>query len=396
MSQSRFTRAITDTTGDYPQGSPFCPVYQTTTFTFADSAQMEAVVSGERDAALYTRYGSNPSIEAVERALAGLEDAQAALVFSAGMAAISATLLSLGRSGIVAVGELYGGTQALLENQIPALGIPVHWVNQGDQAALVDALSEPGQLVYCESPTNPTLTITDLQALASTAHAADALLAVDNTFATPYNQQPLALGADLVLHSATKYLGGHSDITAGAVMASETLIKQIDVWRVNLGQMIAPETATLLSRSLRTLPLRMERHNHNAEQIALAMHNSPGIRQVLYPGLEETDNNVVLARQQMKGGGGIVTLEVEGDRETAASVAERLQLFRLAPSLGGVESLVSQPCVTSHHGLSHEQREARGITDSMLRLSVGLEDPGDLIADLQQALQQRGSLPPSN
>lgn len=386
MTQSRFTRAITETTGDYPEGSPFCPVYQTTTFTFASSAEMESVVSGERVGALYTRYGSNPSIEAVEKALAGLEEAPAALVFSAGMAAIASTFLALGREGIVAVGELYGGTQGLLENQIPALGIPVHWVDRGDEPALADALREPGRLVYCESPTNPTLSLIDLQALATTAHAADALLAVDNTFATPCNQQPLALGADLVLHSATKYLGGHSDITAGALMASEPLVRQIDPWRISLGQMIAPETATLLNRSLRTLPLRMERHNHNAEQVALAMRDTPGVRRVLYPGLDGTDD-ATLAHRQMRGGGGMVTLEVDGDRHMAASVAENLRLFRLAPSLGGVESLVSQPCATSHHGMSSAQREARGISDSMLRLSVGLEDPEDLVADLQQALQ---------
>lgn len=385
MTQSRFTRAITETTGEYPEGSPFCPVYQTTTFTFASAAEMESVVSGEQAGALYTRYGSNPSIKAVEKALAGLEDAPAALVFSAGMAAIASTLLALGREGIVAVGELYGGTQGLLENQIPALGIPVHWVDRGDEPALADALSEPGRLVYCESPTNPTLSLIDLQALATTTHAADALLAVDNTFATPCNQQPLALGADLALHSATKYLGGHSDITAGAVMGPEPLVQQINPWRINLGQLISPDTAALLSRSLRTLPLRMERHNQNAEHIAHAMRNTPGIRRVFYPGLNGTDD-AVLAQSQMHGGGGMVTIEVDGDRQAAASVADQLRLFRLAPSLGGVESLVSQPCATSHHGLTPEQREARGITDSMLRLSVGLEDPEDLTADLQRAL----------
>lgn len=208
-----------------------------------------------------------------------------------------------------------------------------------------------------------------------------------NTFASPINQQPLELGADLVLHSATKYLGGHSDLTAGALMTKAELAAAVVPWRKNLGQLLAPETAGLLSRSLRTLPVRIRQHNENAMAVAQAMAQHPRVRRVLYPGLPGfTDHE--LAARQMKGFGGMVTIEVDGDRAASTAVADNLRLFLLATSLGGVESLVSQPCATSHHGLSQEERLKRGITDGMLRLSIGLEDSEDLIADLNQALDQ--------
>ncbi|MEH6563277.1 MAG: PLP-dependent transferase, partial [Marinobacter sp.] len=232
-----------------------------------------------------------------------------------------------------------------------------------------------------------TLSILNIRALAQQSHAKGALLAVDNTFASPVNQRPLSLGADLSLHSASKFLGGHSDITAGAVMASAERIKPIALWRKNLGQILAPETAALLSRSLRTLPVRVRQHNENALAVARAMESHPAIKRVLYPGLPEFPGHS-LAAQQMDGFGGVLTIEIKGGREQAIKVADSLQVFLLATSLGGVESLVSQPCATSHHGISREERERRGITDSMLRLSVGLEDAKDLIADLQQALSQ--------
>ncbi|MFP3978048.1 trans-sulfuration enzyme family protein [Marinobacter sp. KMM 10035] len=366
-------------------GSPYSPIYNTTTYRFPDTAALQEVIAGRAPGNLYTRWGSNPSIQELEQGLASLEETEDALAFASGMAAISATLFAHGRNGIVCVGDLYGGTQELLTKHFEPLGIPVTFLLKHDPQQLAHALNKPGMLVYCESPANPTLSILDIRELAQQAHAKGALLAVDNTFASPVNQRPLNLGADLSLHSASKFLGGHSDITAGAVMASAERIKPIAQWRKNLGQILAPETAALLSRSLRTLPLRVKQHNENALAVARAMEGHPAIKRVLYPGLPDFPGHN-LAKQQMDGFGGVLTIEIKGDREQAVKVADNLQVFLLATSLGGVESLVSQPCATSHHGISQEERERRGITDGMLRMSVGLEDAEDLVADLQQAL----------
>lgn len=366
-------------------GSPGSPIYNTTTYRFANTAGLLDVIEGHEPGYLYTRWGTNPTIQELEQGLATLEGAEAALAFASGMAAISATFLAHGRNGVVCVGDLYGGTQELLVNHCQPLGIPVTFLAQDRLEQLGAALSTPGMLVFCETPANPTLALVDLPDLARRSHDRDALLMVDNTFATPINQQPLALGADLVVHSATKYLGGHSDLTAGALMASAELVAAVAAWRKNLGQLLAPETAALLSRSLKTLAVRVQQHNHNALAVASAMENHPAIRRVLYPGLNSFPQHP-LAKRQMTGFGGMVTLELDGGRDAAATVADNLRLFLLATSLGGVESLVSQPCATSHHGISQQERERQGITDGMLRLSVGIEDTDDLIDDLNQAL----------
>ncbi|WP_289101093.1 aminotransferase class I/II-fold pyridoxal phosphate-dependent enzyme [uncultured Marinobacter sp.] len=366
-------------------GSPYSPVYNTTTYRFENTAALLDVIEGRSEGNLYTRWGTNPSIRELEQGLAGLEQAEAALAFGSGMAAISATLLAHGRKGIVCVGDLYGGTQELLKNHCMALGIPVTFLFREEQNRLAHELGESGKLVYFETPANPNMAILDIRAIAETAHQHGALVAVDNTFASPINQQPLVLGADLVLHSATKYLSGHSDITAGALMTSAELAKPVAAWRKNLGQLIAPETAALLSRSLRTLPVRIRQHNENAMAVAEAMEQHPKITKVHYPGLPSFEGRD-LAQQQMTGFGGMLSIEVEGGQQAAEKVADSLKIFLLATSLGGVESLVSQPSATSHHGLSHEERLKRGIGDGMLRLSVGLEDAKDLIADLNQAL----------
>lgn len=385
--QSKATQIIHNRRHKDSFGSPYSPVYNTTTYRFPDTASIQNVVEGRAPGNLYTRWGSNPTIQELEQGLAGLEEAEDALAFASGMAAISASLFAHGGNGIVCVGDLYGGTQELLTRHFQPLGIPVTFLLQHDSEQLASALNKPGMLVYCETPANPTLSILDIQKLAEQAHAGGALLAVDNTFASPINQRPLALGADLSIHSASKFLGGHSDITAGAVMASAEQIKPIALWRKNLGQILAPETAALLSRSLRTLPVRVRQHNENAMNVASAMADHPAIKRVLYPGLPSFPGHALAARQ-MCGFGGVLTIEIKGEREQAAKVADSLQIFLLATSLGGVESLVSQPCNTSHHSISQEERERHGITDGMLRLSVGLEDAGDLIADLNQALGQ--------
>ncbi len=367
-------------------GSPHTPLYSTTTFAFDSTADLLDVVEGRRRGNLYTRYGLNPSILSLEEKLASLEGAEAALVFSSGMAAESAVFFAHGRAGIICIGDAYGGTLSLLSSQLPQLGIPTHFLLADELDQLESLLEAGARLVFFETPTNPALEVFDIQAIAARAHRFGASVVVDNTFATPVNQQPLSLGADLVIHSATKYLGGHSDLTAGALMGSKALVESVWPWRTNVGQAPSPETAALLARSLRTLVVRVERQNATASAIAQFLREHPRVARVFYPGLADFPGHAVAARQ-MSGFGGMVTLEISGSGADASAVVDRLKLFAIAPSLGGVESLVTQPVTTTHHGLSAEERARRGITDAMIRLSVGLEDAEDLIDDLAQALR---------
>lgn len=357
------------------------PVYNSTTFTpVANSG------AGPDPAALYTRYGRNPTLYRVEHQLAALEDAEAGILFSAGMAALSSACLALGGGGIVGLGNLYGGTDELLTEQLPRLGYHTRLLIPDEMDRLDAVLAEGAGLVIVESPTNPDLAVQDLAALAEQVHARGARLLVDNTFATPVNQRPLALGADMVVHSATKYLGGHSDLTAGAALGSAELIRELDDWRRQLGQTPSPETADLLGRSLATLELRMQRHNANALYLAQRLAEHPAVARVHYPGLTTAPDHAVAARQ-MDGFGGMLAFDIHGDLDTASGVLDRLALFVNAPSLGGVESLATQPTLTSHGGITREQRHRRGIDDGLIRLSVGIEDPLDLLDDLCAALE---------
>ncbi|GBC58970.1 cystathionine gamma-lyase [Stutzerimonas stutzeri] len=384
--QGLSTRSIHGSSFKDAAGSPHAPIYNTTTFAFASTADLLDVVDGKRAGALYTRYGLNPSIFALEETLAGLEGAEAAWAFCSGMAAETALFLTHGRDGIVCIGDAYGGTLELLAAQLPLLGIKTHLILGNELDCLDELLAGGARLVFFETPTNPSMELFDIRAIAAKAHAHGARVAVDNTFASPVNQRPLELGADFVVHSATKYLGGHSDLTAGAIMGPKELLLPIWNWRKNLGSMIAPGTASLLARSLRTLVVRVRQQNASAQAVAEAMSRHPKVERVLYPGLPDFAGHA-LAKAQMHGFGGMLTIEVAGGGEEATRVADRLRLFALAPSLGGAESLVTQPCTTTHHGLTPEERARRGISDAMLRLSIGLEDEADLIADLEQALQ---------
>ena len=379
------TRSIHGHSFKDAHGSPHLPVYDTTTFAFKSTADLLDVVDGHKPGSLYTRYGLNPSIFAIEETLAGLEGAEMAWSFCSGMAAETALFLTHGREGIICIGDAYGGTLELLASQLPLLGIKTHLILGNELDKLDDLLAGGGKLVFFETPTNPTLEMLDIRAISAKAHAHGALVAIDNTFASPVNQRPLELGADFVIHSATKYLGGHSDLTAGALMGSKELLMPVWNWRKNLGSMIAPGTASLLARSLRTLVVRVRQQNESAQRVAEAMERHPKVSRVYYPGLVDFPGHA-LAKDQMYGFGGMLTIEVAGSGEDATRVADRLKLFALAPSLGGAESLVTQPCTTTHHGLTAEERARRGISDAMLRLSVGLEDSDDLIADLEQAL----------
>ena len=366
-------------------GSPHTPLYTTTTFKFASTADLLDVVDGRKPGSLYTRYGLNPTVASIEQKLAALEGAELAWAFCSGMAAETALFLTHGRKGIVCLGDAYGGTLELISSQLPLLGIHGHFLLGHELSKLDELLAQGAGLVFLETPTNPTLEIFDIQAIAKLAHAHGALVAVDNTFASPVNQNPLALDTDIVMHSCTKYLGGHSDLTAGVLMGSQDLLMPVWNWRKNLGTTIAPEIANLLARSIRSLPVRVRAQNTTAQAVAEAMARHPKVARVLYPGLPDFPGHA-LASKQMTGYGGMLTIEVKGSGDDATHVADKLKLFALAPSLGGVESLVTQPCTTTHHGLTPEERTRRGISDAMLRLSIGLEDAADLIADLDQAL----------
>lgn len=386
MTNGLSTRCVHAGELDDAHGSPHTPIYTTTTFKFASTADLLDVVDGRKPGSLYTRYGLNPTITSLESKLAALEGAEASWAFCSGMAAETALFLTHGRKGIVCLGDAYGGTLELLASQLPLLGIPTHLLLGADMNRLDEVLASGVELVFFETPTNPTLEIFDIHAIAKMAHAHGAKVAVDNTFASPVNQNPLAQGADFVIHSCTKYLGGHSDLTAGALIGATELLAPVWNWRKNLGTTIAPEIAALLARSIRTLPVRVRQQNATAQAVAEAMARHPKVARVYFPGLPDFPGHA-LAKKQMSGFGGMLSFEVKGDGETATRVADRLKLFALAPSLGGVESLVTQPCTTTHHGLSPEERARRGIADSLLRLSIGLEDADDLIADLHQALE---------
>lgn len=367
------------------EGTPHTPIYNSTTFGFSSTADLLDVVEGRKEGNLYTRYGLNPTIRSLEAKLATLENAESALVFASGMAAEAALFFAHGRDGIVCIGNAYGGTLELLADQLPLVGISTYLPLGGDVDQLEEVMKNKPGLVFFETPTNPTMEIFDIRAISEFAHSYSAIVAIDNTFASPVNQLVLELGADLAVHSATKYLGGHSDITGGAIMGPKELIEPIMGWRKNLGQMMAPETAALLARSLRTLPIRVQQQNENAAAVADVMAKHPRISRVLYPGLEGFPQHE-LAKSQMSGFGGMLTLEIDGTGEDATKVVDNLELILIAPSLGGVESLATQPITTTHHGLTSEERGKRGITDSMIRFSIGMEDPVDLIADLNNAL----------
>lgn len=370
-----------------PNGGIHPPLYNHSTFGFRSTKDVLDVVEGRANGNLYTRYGLNPTIRAVEEKLAILEGGEAAWVFSSGMAAESATFLAHCKTGdhIVCIGDVYGGTFELLGKNLPDLGIATTFLLGSEVDRLQDVIKPNTRIVFFETPTNPNMEVLDIERISRIAKARSVLTVVDNTFATPVNQSPLALGADLVVHSTTKYMGGHSDLTGGAVIGPKRLLEPIWMWRKNLGQMMAPEVAFLLARSLRTLAVRIRTHNATGQFIAERLARHPRVKRTNYPGLPSFAGHEV-ARRQMRGFGGMVSFVLDGDAATTAAVVDRLRLFTIAPSLGGAESLVTQPITTTHHGVAPEDRARRGIADGMVRLSCGLEDAEDLWSDLEAAL----------
>lgn len=369
------------------QGGIHIPLYNHSTFGFKTTADLLDVVEGRKTGNLYTRYGLNPTVQSVENKLTLLEKGETAYLFSSGMAAEAATFLTYCKTGdhIICVGDVYGGTYELLNTNLPELGIKTTFLLGSQLDQLANHIQSNTRLVFFETPTNPNLEILDISYIVSICKSKGVLCIIDNTFASPVNQNPLELGVDIVIHSTTKYLGGHSDITGGVVIGSKEVLSPIWIWRKNLGQMIAPEVAFLLARSIRTLKARVSIQNESAMKIAGFLSKHKKVTKVNYPGLESFSGHEI-AKKQMKGFGGMLSFIYDGNAETTAGMVDRLKLFSIAASLGGVESLVTQPITTTHHGMSPDERNKRGIADSMVRLSIGLEDAEDLIEDLKRAL----------
>jgi methionine-gamma-lyase len=362
------------------------PIYETTTFLFESAQEVLDYNEGRSAKYLYSRY-SNPTIAAVEHTLAALEGAERALVMSSGQAATTTALLSLLASGdeLVCSAAIYGGTLHLIADLLSKFGIRPRFVSTEELRQPESILSAATRLLWFESPINPTLRCVDVAAVAQACRARGVISIIDNTFASPLNQQPLALGVDIVMHSATKYLNGHSDVTAGVLAGSADRMETILKGRKLFGGILDPYPAYALGRGLKTLSVRMARHNANAMAVAQWLDTCGRIEKVYYPGLASHPDHAI-ARRQMSGFGGMVCVDVGGGYERAARFFDRLQVFRRAASLGGVESLCSLPLLTSQWGHSDAELAAAGVTRSMARLSVGLEDPEDLIADLDQAL----------
>jgi len=354
------------------------PIYLSSTFKQSAPNRHKGFVYGRT---------ANPTRSVLESALAAIESGRAGLAFSSGLGALVTLLEAFPSSSrIVAIDDLYGGTWRLFEHHRKQFGVRVDYVDMRELASLADALKEPADLVYVESPTNPLLKLADLKAVGRLAHSAGAVVAVDNTFATPANQRPIESGADIVLHSTTKYLGGHSDIIGGALVLKEKRAASEFAWLQNaVGAVPSPFDCFLVLRGLHTLGLRMRAHEAGARAVAEVLSRDRRVLRVLYPGLASHPQHA-LARRQMTGYGGIVSVELPGGLRGVRRFLKRLKVFALAESLGGVESLVDHPATMTHASVPRAEREAHGVTDGLLRLSCGIEDPADLADDVRSAL----------
>lgn len=369
------------------QGATQVPVVHSVTYGFDDIDSWMNVSTGKTPGYIYSR-NTNPTVEVLEEKMRVLEGAEAATSFATGMAAISNTLFALLKPGrrVVSIKDTYGGTSRLFMEFLPRYDVEVELCKTEDHDALENAISKGCDLLYLESPTNPTLKILDLCLLIKAGHAAGAIVVVDNTFASPANQQPLELGADLVLHSATKFLGGHSDVMGGIVCGREDLVNKIFRYREINGASLAPPSAHLLIRGIKTLELRVTRQNENAQRLAEYIFKHPKVEKVFYPGLE-SDPGHDIAAKQMRGFGGIVSFSLEGGSDTMKQFLEKLQLAHRAASLGSVGTLIGPPALTSHVEMTPEDRARLGISETLIRCSVGIENPEDLLNDFEQALE---------
>jgi cystathionine gamma-synthase len=368
-------------------GATQVPIVYSAAFGYPEVDEWIDVALGNRPGHIYTR-NTNPTVAAFEQKVRILEGAEAATSFSTGMAAVSNTLLALLAPGdrVVSVKDTYGGTNQMFVDFLPRIGVRVTLCETTDFEQIEAAIADGCELVYLESPTNPTLKVMDIARLSAAAHEVGAIVVADNTFATPINQNPLALGTDLVLHSATKFLGGHADALGGVLCGPPDLIKKVYHYREITGASLDPMAAYLLVRSIKTLALRVSRQNESALAIARWLQAQPAVEVVNYPGLESHLHHDVAARQ-MRGFGGMLSFSLEGGFAAVKRVLPRLRLAHLAANLGAVETLAGVPATTSHVECTLEEREAMGIPEGLIRYSVGIEDAGDLLADLEQALR---------
>jgi cystathionine beta-lyase/cystathionine gamma-synthase len=373
----------TDTSAAAPLTTP---IYETTTFVFENAQEVVAYNEGRSNKHLYSRY-TNPTVVAAEQKLAALDRAESALLFSSGQGATTTILLAHLKAGdeLVCGAAIYGGTLHLLEDVLARFGVSPRFVSLEQLADPESVIGERTRMIWFESPINPTLRCVDVARIARTCRARGVLSVIDNTFASPINQQPLALGIDLAMQSVTKYLNGHSDVTGGMVAGPRALVAPIEKARRQVGTVMDPHPAYALGRGLKTLPLRVAQHNANALAVATFLAGDSRVSRVYYPGLASHPDHEI-AKRQMTGFGGMVTFDLDGRFDRAERTYDRLQIVKRAASLGGIESLISMPVLTSQWGHSDEQLKAAGVTRGMLRLSVGLEDVDDLIADLDQAL----------
>lgn len=364
---------------DPAYGAVMQPIYQTSTFAQA--------TPGDHKGFQYGRTG-NPTRAALERNIASIENGTHGLAFGSGLAAIDAVMKLLQPGDeVISTNDLYGGSYRLFTNIFEGFGIKFHFIGMENAANIENFVNKNTKLIWVETPTNPMMNIIDIKAAAVIAKKHQVLLAVDNTFATPYLQQPLELGADIVMHSATKYLGGHSDVVMGAlVVKDEALAKRLHFIQNASGAICGPQDSFLVLRGIKTLHLRVQRHCENGKAIAEYLAQHPAIDKVYWPGFEDHPNHAI-AKTQMRDFGGMLSFVVKGnDYDQAIKIVENLNVFTLAESLGGVESLAGHPASMTHGSIPKEEREKTGIVDALIRLSVGIEDIDDLIADLEQAI----------
>lgn len=365
------------------------PVCLTATYKFEKSDDLIDVVQ-HHSGHIYSRW-DNPTVQAVEEALAELEDYTHAIAFGSGMAAITTSILAFLDSGsrIVFQREVYGGTHEFLHDYLPRLGVSTSGVNCYDVDGILSEIEKGLTILYLETPTNPTLRVVNLEPLVDAAHKKGAIVLLDSTFASPVNQHPKDYNVDVVIHSATKYLGGHHDLTGGLICCGEKYFEQIWKYRKILGGVMDPLTAFLTLRGLQTLSLRVQRQNESALKISRFLEEQKNVKAVFYPGLE-SNPDFDIAQRQMKGYGGMLSFDLDADFETTKAFMDSIKFIKLAPSLGGVTSLTTQPITNTHIGLSPDSRAKAGVSESLVRISVGVEDVDLLIQDLKQALKVIG------
>ncbi|MFD1068183.1 trans-sulfuration enzyme family protein [Oceanobacillus locisalsi] len=371
---------------DPTTGSVIPPIYQTTTFAFDSNESVLDLMEGRKDGYIYTRYG-NPNYTMVEKKIAFLEGGENALVLSSGMAATSIAVMALAQAGdhIITHTDVYGGTFGYFHEVLPRVGIDKSFIDVTDISAIESAIQDNPKIIFLETPSNPTLKIYDIKKISELAHQYGIKVIVDNTFATPLNQKPLDLGADVVVHSGTKYLNGHSDVMAGAIVGETEFISDCtDLFR-KLGGNLNGFDAWLLQRGMKTLGLRMERHNKNGQIITEFLEQHSMIEKVHYPGLKSHPQHE-LAKKQMHGFGGVLSIELKGGQETINQFINRTQIFTRAVSLGSVESLITQSVAAVHYNVPVEYREMGGITEKLIRISVGIEEVEDILEDLEFSL----------